>query len=518
MCSVELVIHHGGNFVKDTELKYINGDVWEVDIDPDLLSYPHLVKFIKEDQYGKIETLYYKALHEPLDKLRVLWNDASVLDLTEVAIKYRSCDIYVDHGIDDADLIPCYMLPGCEEGNVEGTTDVNEEIGEGDCTVGEEQTEGFHGVCDEVNEYSSDEGNETSSDEGNENSCYEGNEDSGDEGNEDSDDEGNEGDEDSNDSEFENDFGGVTQEDNTHIYEGAAKGKGVEVKAKVKTTKAKASEVKEVEGEACNDEYYYDSEDPPTEESEEEVVTQTVTPPRKKCKLPSYNPECNFPKLEKGMLFEDAKQFKTAMIMYAVHFKRDIYLYKNESRRVRVKCVEGCPFVCHCSWEERYRCFQLKTCILDHRCNCKYKLKMLTQKWLEEKYEDLIVKEPTMQHTKLRDHIQTELKINITISMVRRAQTVTISMVIKTKVLRFLYYVAWRKRTTSAISWKEYKCKCQEEAVGHQLYSESLFWMLTMKTDMVYFVIEVFTRMPNFEVFTTMPNNVFWLYTVSNAM
>nr|GMD43844.1 Transposase, MuDR, plant [Ipomoea batatas] len=232
MCSVELVIHHGGNFVKDY--------VWEVDIDPDLLSYPHLVKFIKEGQYGKIETLYYKALHEPLDKLRVLWNDASVLELTELAIKYRSCDIYVDHGIDDADLIPCYMLTGCEEigeeptegiqtvgveGNVEGTTDVNEEIGEGDYTVG------------------------------NEDSDDEGNEDPDDEGNEDSDDEGNEGDEDSNDSakddtefsEFENDFGGVTQEDNTHIYEGAAKGKGVEVKATVKTTKAKASEVKEVE-------------------------------------------------------------------------------------------------------------------------------------------------------------------------------------------------------------------------------------------------------------------------------
>nr|GMD27120.1 uncharacterized protein DDB_G0283697 [Ipomoea batatas] len=109
-----------------------------------------------------------------------------------------------------------------------------------------------------LNEYSSDEGNETSSDEGNENSGYEGNEDSGDEGNEDSgdegnedsDDEGNEGDEDYNDSEFENDFGGVTQEDNTHIYEGATKGKGVEVKTKVKTTKAKASEVKEVEVEA----------------------------------------------------------------------------------------------------------------------------------------------------------------------------------------------------------------------------------------------------------------------------
>lgn len=259
--------------------------------------------------------------------------------------------------------------------------------------------------------------------------------------NEESDDEGIESDEDNYDSagddtelsEFENDFGGVTQEDNTGL-EGedfeTDKGKNSEIKAKVKTTKAKASERNEDESEAWSDDYYYESEDPPSHESEEEeVVTQTTTPPRKKLKLPSYNPESDFPELEKGMLFEDAKQFKTAMIKYAVHFKRDIYFYKNESRRVRVKCVDGCPFLCHCSWEERYRCFQLKTCLLEHRCNYKYKLKLVTQKWLEEKYEDVIVKDPTVQHTKLRDQIQTELKINVTVSMVRRAQRAVLEKV-----------------------------------------------------------------------------------------
>nr|GMC46495.1 putative FBD-associated F-box protein At1g61330 [Ipomoea batatas] len=215
MCTVELVIHHGGNFVKDLELQYINGEVWEVDIDPDLLSYPHLVKFIKEGQYGKIETLYYKALHEPLNKLRVLWNDASVLDLTELAIKYRSCDIYVDHGIDEADLIPCYLLPGCgeaTEGNVpeEPTEGIDgEEPNEG--IVGEEPNEGRQTVGDEVNE-ESDEVNEDATEVSTDDNA---------EVNEESDDEGIEGDEDNYDSagddtklsEFENDFVGVTQED-----------------------------------------------------------------------------------------------------------------------------------------------------------------------------------------------------------------------------------------------------------------------------------------------------------------
>nr|GLL24332.1 uncharacterized protein LOC109184147 [Ipomoea trifida] len=230
MGTVELVIHHGGNFVKDLELQYINGEVWEVDIDPDLLSYPHLVKFIKEGQYGKIETLYYKALHEPLNKLRVLWNDASVLDLTELAIKYRSCDIYVDHGIDEADLIPCYLLPGCGE-PTEGN--VNQEPNEG--IVGEEPNEGRQSVGDEVNE----ESNEVNED------ATEVSSDDNAEVNEESDDEGIEGDDDNYDSdgddteltEFENDFGGVTQEDNT--------GQGLEGEdLETETDKGKSSEIK----------------------------------------------------------------------------------------------------------------------------------------------------------------------------------------------------------------------------------------------------------------------------------
>ncbi|XP_019189737.1 PREDICTED: uncharacterized protein LOC109184147 [Ipomoea nil] len=321
MCSVHLIIHHGGNFVKGSELQYINGDVVNVDIDSDLLSYPHLVKFIKEGQYGKIETLYYKAVYEPLDKLRVLWNDATVLDLTALAIRFKSCDIYVDHGIDEADLIPSYLLLGCE-----GNDEVNEETNEGDCNVGEGDDEG--------------------------------NWDGNDEGNWDGNDEGNEGDEEDNDSDeednqhtdFDNDIGGVTQEDGIHINvnlqydeendctvkcKGKGKGNG-----KVKTTKAKDIEVslegskqKKTEGEACSDDYYYDSADPPTQESEEEEVTQHKTPPSNKFRLPSYNPECDFPELEKGMLFEDVTQFKAAMIKYAVHFKRDVYFYKNESMR-----------------------------------------------------------------------------------------------------------------------------------------------------------------------------------------
>nr|GLL41893.1 uncharacterized protein LOC109184147 [Ipomoea trifida] len=136
----------------------------------------------------KNRNIVLQALHEPLDKLRVLWNDASVLDLTELAIRFKSCDIYVDHGIDEAGLIPCYLLPRYE-GNVEGdegnhdvNVEVNEETSDNDCTVGDE---------------GSDEDSDEDSDEGYENH----------EGDEDSD---SSAEEYNGYSDFENDIGGVT--------------------------------------------------------------------------------------------------------------------------------------------------------------------------------------------------------------------------------------------------------------------------------------------------------------------
>lgn len=46
-----------------------------------------------------------------------------------------------------------------------------------------------------------------------------------------------------------------------------------------------------------------------------------------------------FHELELGMFYEDATQFKKAMVNYAVHFKSDICYYKNESMRVMFKCA-----------------------------------------------------------------------------------------------------------------------------------------------------------------------------------
>nr|GME10444.1 Transposase, MuDR, plant [Ipomoea batatas] len=132
----------------------------------------------------------------------------------------------------------------------------------------------------------------------------------------------------------------------------------------------------------------YDSDDPPSYHTDNEDNLNDVGDHSSKCKFPSYNPQAYPPVLEAGLLFEDSKQFKQAIIAYAVYTKRDLRFTKNEASRVRVKCVENCPFYCCGRWEKSYHCFQLRRIANSHRCNTELKLGIVTQKWLEDKYED----------------------------------------------------------------------------------------------------------------------------------
>ncbi|XP_019182496.1 PREDICTED: uncharacterized protein LOC109177564 [Ipomoea nil] len=181
------------------------------------------------------------------------------------------------------------------------------------------------------------------------------------------------------------------------------------------------------------DSVYYESDNPPSyqsemEDDEAQLQLEQSSKAKVKCKFPSYNPSVEFPELELGMFYEDASEFKKAMINYAVHFKRDICYYKNESMRVMFKCVgiesidgKGCPFHCTASWEEKYKCFQLKTLEANHNCNQKFSLRLVSQSWIEDKYEEKIRDNPCIGPIELKNHIESELKINLSISKVRRA-------------------------------------------------------------------------------------------------
>ncbi|CAH9119427.1 unnamed protein product [Cuscuta epithymum] len=85
---------------------------------------------------------------------------------------------------------------------------------------------------------------------------------------------------------------------------------------------------------------YNDSDDPSCSvaDSEEEDCVSEEHPKRKKTLKKPSDPKCESQELEVGMLFDDGKQFKSALIKYAVMNKKDVKWIKNESLRVQARC------------------------------------------------------------------------------------------------------------------------------------------------------------------------------------
>ena len=69
---------------------------------------------------------------------------------------------------------------------------------------------------------------------------------------------------------------------------------------------------------------------------------------------------------KKDMLFTTPKQFKEAIIDYAIHGGGGIRFVKNDLQRVRTDCQEGCKFVTYLTKLPRERSYQLRALTLEH--------------------------------------------------------------------------------------------------------------------------------------------------------
>ncbi|XP_019178984.1 PREDICTED: uncharacterized protein LOC109174174 [Ipomoea nil] len=246
--SVELIIHHGGNFVKKPQLKYLNA-------------------------------------------LKLLHNDASSLHLAQIARENKRCEIYVEHGLDEPDVV-ALSLPGPEAvlGGVGGGAEV-----EYDAELGGE--EGGAEV-----EYDEELGDEA---------------------------------------------------DSEQITNRGDKRKR-KIRLDEESIPPYVSTSENPLGDEA-DSVYYDSEDPPTVEEDLENEEGNEVQSKYNAKYPKFNGKADPPFIQLGMYFDENVQFKLAMISYAVHTKRDLFWKKNQLEYVRVECLgKGCGFHVSAGWEERW--------------------------------------------------------------------------------------------------------------------------------------------------------------------
>ncbi|XP_019185976.1 PREDICTED: uncharacterized protein LOC109180722 [Ipomoea nil] len=445
--TVELIIHHGGNFVQKPKLKYLNGETEVVRVDPDVICYPHLLKYITNQRYGKITSLTYKSTKEPFKALKLLNNDASSLHLAKIAVENKRVEIYVEHGVDEPEVVGL-CLPGtgvqpeaelgAEEGGaayeVEGELGAEEggaayevegELGaeEGGAAYEVEGELGAEegGAAYEVEgELGAEEGGaayevegELGAEEGGAAYEVEGEDVSGGE-----------------------DYGFGSDYDTNSSSEHLTSGSEHDSEVSEQTTRVKRKRKVRLDPdpipqyiptpinplEAEGDSVYYDSQDPPTVEADLENKEGVEVQSKYNDNYPKYNPKSDPPFLELGMYLDDNVEFKLAMISYAVHTKRDLFWKKNQLRYVRVECLgKGCAFHVSAGWEERTKCFQVKSIMVDHKCNNQFTLGIVNQKWLEWKFEEKVRQNPTIGYSELSRDIKSEMNINVSVSMCRRA-------------------------------------------------------------------------------------------------
>ncbi|CAH9137599.1 unnamed protein product [Cuscuta epithymum] len=313
--TMELLVHHGGSFNCNSKKMYVGGVLETVPSDPDVISYPHLKKFLEGHSNAAIKGIFFKKPNANMESLQELCDDHTALKLIELARSCGQCEIFVDHAQDELHTQTNVM---------EAETEIHDEHAEENL------------INDDTDVGSDAAGDET-------------------------------------DVEGEHHSDG-SEEDNADDEEDGL----LNVEVLTNTTIPMTHNDPEmenipspehgVENESEDDTAEYDSSNPPSLHSEGEDDAQSK---RLGYGNGSYNPESDPPHFKVGMLFEDGKQFKNAMIRYAVYHKRDIVFVKNEPLRVRLKCASNCPFAFTGSWEAHYKCFQLKVWNSEHLCNLK---------------------------------------------------------------------------------------------------------------------------------------------------
>ncbi|OMP09101.1 hypothetical protein COLO4_05818 [Corchorus olitorius] len=114
--------HYNGTFIVEggSRTKYIGGDVWEMDMDPEWPSFQQFNEIVT-DGLGcqNVHKLFY-CIPEPFKKeLRLIRDDIEMFAFGWIIRKYGSIDIYVEHSVAEPVLAPM-QIEYEKENSVEG--------------------------------------------------------------------------------------------------------------------------------------------------------------------------------------------------------------------------------------------------------------------------------------------------------------------------------------------------------------------------------------------------------------
>ncbi|KAL2228364.1 UNVERIFIED_CONTAM: hypothetical protein Sindi_1816100 [Sesamum indicum] len=117
------------------------------------------------------------------------------------------------------------------------------------------------------------------------------------------------------------------------------------------------------------------------------------------------------PHFEIGMLFSNKIELREAIHNHAVCTKRSLKIFKNDKRRVYVKCLgDGCPWIMHVLKFREESTFRIRQYNPTHKCARSFNVKNVNSKWLSTKYEDAFRTDPKRNVKGFRKDVIKELR------------------------------------------------------------------------------------------------------------
>ncbi|KAL0319828.1 UNVERIFIED_CONTAM: hypothetical protein Sradi_5244300 [Sesamum radiatum] len=171
-----------------------------------------------------------------------------------------------------------------------------------------------------------------------------------------------------------------------------------------------------------------DSEDTTSDDdvclSEDDFDSVAGSDGEKKEPHPVFNPTNKYdPHIEIGMIFSNKIELREAIHSHAVSTKRSLKIFKNDKRRVYVKCQgDGCQWVMHALKLREESTFQIRQYNPEHKCARSFNVKNVSSKWLSSKYEDAFRTDPKRNVKGFRKDVIKELRCHVSRNQVYRAK------------------------------------------------------------------------------------------------
>ncbi|XP_016560979.2 uncharacterized protein LOC107860214 [Capsicum annuum] len=248
--------------------------------------------------------------------------------------------------------------------------------------------------------------------------------------------------------------------------------KGVDVGYDTILSKKKNS----LEGKIAGDEPYIDSDEEVSFEIDSDLDiygdTEVEQPTRREGKSRRakrnykrimFDPTCKLIVWELELCFENVGEFRKTLTRYVVqeHVERNKFV--NESKRIRVKCVDGCPWLLFASIDSRTTDFLVKKYIPVHKCNATTKNKLVNSKYLAKRYWDRITSEPGIRAFQIQELLKNDLKVYIGRTVARKARNIVLQKIMGDHVEDFKRILDYRDELLKTNPGSTYVVRFSEE-------------------------------------------------------